>query len=339
MYENDDISSINFEHQHPFHMVFFIVASAVLASTLYSFIQLTSSSLTADDRMNTNRSHIDTSSLQPIHMVSHFTAIGRRNHQEDRALICNFGNENRYFLAVVCDGHASDVCSSFLIHHIEERMLARLTQPNLSKSQVTTGDRIQAACMDLHELWNSTDQTRLLQSGSTLTGILLDRQDPLSVWTFNLGDSKCVLLLDGGQQLLETNNHDLSSTRVEQVRQQDPSAMIEYDDEGTLRVMGIYASINMSGSFGNTYDPRLSKSLLRDVEIQKWQLGESRNARIIIGSDGIFDDFDAVQVAKIIRQHERTNETKMDAKSLVDYVLLHGTKGDNTTAIILEISS
>ncbi len=329
MYDNNDI---HFD-SHPFHMVFLAVASAVLASTLYSIIITPSSSSSSSTDVDIKNT---TTSLHPIDSISHFTAIGRRNHQEDRAIICNFGPQNRFFLSAIADGHGSDECSSFLVQHIEERMLARLMQQRPEK---TTGKCVHAACMDLHQLWNSTDQTRLSQSGSTLTGVLFDRQNPSSVWSFNLGDSKCVLLLDGGQQLLETTNHDLSPARVQQVRQQDPSAMIEYDEEETLRLMGGYAGVNMSGSFGNTYDPRLSKSLLRDVEIQEWKLGESHNACIVIGSDGIFDDFNAVQVAKIIRQHERTNGTKMDAKSLVDYVLLHGAKGDNTTAIIFEISS
>lgn len=319
---------------HPFHMVFAAVATIVIASTLYSWIQSSSEKSPVEDLK------LDLTANDPIHSISYFSAIGRRNHQEDRALIRNFGPGKRYFLACCADGHGEDVCSTFLVQHLEALLLYHLMEQQSQPSKtVTTGDCIKAACMDLHSLWSQSQQTRLAPCGSTLTGVFFDRAHPDTLWSLNLGDSKSVLLLDDGQQILETKNHDLSPARVQQVRQQDAAAMIEFDDEKMLRLMGGYAAINMSGSFGNTYDPRLSKSLLREVEIQKWSLKECSNARIVIGSDGIFDDFNAVQVAKILQQYEKATDTKMNAKALVQYVLLNGVKGDNTTAIVLEISS
>ena len=247
--------------------------------------------------------------------------IGARHYQEDEILIDDKG---RFLIAAIFDGHGGHTCSTFLKDN-----LASAFQKHMPRSHVPVSKRyIEAALQWLHLEWYTQHQND--QSGSTLTGILIDQVMPKRVWVFNLGDSQTVIFEDKSI-VFATQNHDLSLSRQEEVLRKAPYAYIS-TEWGQTRLYGHDGALNLSGAYGNTHDLLLKKTLLRDPEVNSVDV--VGNNTIVIGSDGLWDDLSIEDVMHIV---STSNVSINHSERILDQVKRRGRKGDNAAIITLNI--
>lgn len=274
---------------------------------------------------------VENSAVAPDFVIKLTTAtsIGKRDYQEDRIIVGSFGKDERYFVCASADGHGRSDCAEYLKLHLLDTLEKYSRQVKISDVEKI----LQLTSEELHRKWKRNLGN--VRAGSTLTGAILDKFDATYVYTFNLGDSQTVLYDANFRKLYETEDHDLSPERTRQVRDQCPKAFIGQDEAGITRIITSESGLNLSGSYGNTYDTELDNALIRRLETAKVMLNLGQKYHLLIASDGLYDDFSASVIGSLLAKSQELR----NADKIVDYVLKNGVKGDNCSVILLEIQS
>lgn len=263
--------------------------------------------------------------IKSLSVVRH---IGARPYQEDQFVLSYLCDE-RFLLASVMDGHDGGNCSRFL----KKRLPLIMSQYLIKENFHVTEALLTRILLRLHWEWEQYTLNHIA-GGSTLTGIIIDANNPDMIWTFNLGDSRTMIYNSSlDNWTYSTIDHDLSTPRQMQIRSMRPNAIIQKDEHGILRICGDQVSLNLSGAYGNTKDVRLRQSLLRQPEIDCVRLSALKRWTTIIASDGLWDDLSTLQIKAI--SNKKGTDTPL-AVRLQNQVKRLGQKQDNLCIICLE---
>ena len=291
-----------------------------------------SSSFEPQVGQNRNSTATTDLALFGIQSLSQDRQVGQRPYQEDQWVEIFLA---RFFAAVILDGHGGSQCALFVSSQLEPVLREYMTV-DLPMTQVS--NKLQQVVTEIQRRWGVYSQSHGQNtSGTTITGILRDRQHLEKVWIFNLGDSTSMLYRIPSTTsttrtpmlLFQTRPHDLGRARQTQLRRLDTSRAIQIsrDRANINRLVGDGIMLNLSGAMGDLYMPGISDMLIRTLDVEELTFHQT-SARVIVMSDGISDDFNAATLMRL---------NKSNASELVQHVIDHGEKGDNVSAIILDI--
>lgn len=275
-------------------------------------------------------------------IVSRAKDIGGRPYQEDQLIAQKFAH-NRFIISAIMDGHAGDRCSTFLYRQITKCIYASVLK---NPSEPIGRDQLRSALQSLHDQWEKSKEYD--GSGSTLSGLIIDKLRPFDIWFYNLGDSQALMFDNSGVVKHQTTLHDLSLDRQAQIRAKYPSVYISDNILGMKRVHGQQSALNLSGAFGDTVDPVLRKCLIKEVDITKISIDKTKHQwplSIVLASDGLWDELSHQEVKKILLDfYERFDKLPLSqrkgmlstpAEELLKAVKQKGLKKDNVSIIVM----
>lgn len=247
--------------------------------------------------------------------------IGRRDYMEDYYYAGSIND--RFFVALVCDGHGGPKAARFL------SLAFRESAPILFKKKLNALDipLVLRRFVDLlgprfeYLFPNDSD-------GTTLCGVLVDLYSGVAT-TFNLGDSQALLYTKRTpMSIISITKADTTENAEERRRLARLGYDCQQDPDGTWRLY----ELNMSKAFGDYGANKLSKALTetrgRSIQTETIELKYAKTG-VIIATDGLFDIIEANEEnLMILHQNNATKLVKLANE---------GRKGDNVTIIKFDI--
>lgn len=253
------------------------------------------------------------------------SAKGKRDHMEDMIYCSEKLVNNRFYIAIVCDGHNGSLASTFIttaMNHLSPKILLETTDPLI----------ISRLLSNLFDTLGVNFQKKKVQDGSTISGVVVDAKYGY-IHIINLGDSQTILYgLQGKIQYV--SHRDSTDIIEERKRLINLGIPIQKDiPQGPYRMYGL----NMTKAFGNYHtgllDKALTKSHGRKIKIDTFSIPKSQqNITVLIGSDGLFDEIQGEHLAEI------PIFRRMCPTKLIQFVSQHGIKGDNISVCKFQIS-
>lgn len=232
--------------------------------------------------------------------------LGSKPTQEDFVSTYTFGD--RFVLFTVCDGHGGPAAATFAIECFQKEVVHHVTTKTASnRKSVHIGKILHNAVISTAAAWDrkccfgsdalthinsEADRNSIFKklnyqeyvregwtSGTTLCSILVDLVGR-TLYSVNLGDSKCVILKNN--EVVETVDHSVD-TQTEDLlpKLQFPSSFV-----ADSRLCG---DLGMTHSIGdNTH--LLCGLVKRHPDVKRHVL-KSLPALLILGSDGFFNEF------------------------------------------------
>ncbi|KAF8077468.1 hypothetical protein N665_1034s0007 [Sinapis alba] len=240
---------------------------------------------------------------------------------------------NKFGLFCICDGHGGAGAAQSAVKIIPE-ILANILSDSLEKEKVLSqGD----ASNVLRDVLAKTE-ARLddyQYEGCTVTVLLVwkDGEENLFAQCANLGDSACVINLDG-RCLQMTEDHRVSSL-TERRRIQEAGLSLKERD---TRIHGINLARMLGDKFLKEQDKRFSAEPYISEALRIDQ--SNKDVFAVLASDGLWDVVSvrrAVQLVLQMREKESGTEDIAEkiAKGLLDEASAKRTK-DNTSIIYLD---
>jgi len=213
---------------------------------------------------------------------------GRRDYQEDRALILNPFEcvseqvQGPVTLLGVYDGHGGFGCSDF----VKKRL------PKELKSDLGTGMNPVAALVNSHlatEVAFLRQENPKQRSGSTAVTVMIDQGTKKS-WVAHVGDSRALLIRKKGAAVRLTKDHD-AKNKGELRRIKAVGGMV--DENGyvngivqTARAMGDYDAkvLEHEGE-----EPVFSAAIMPIPEVSSFKLDTKTDLCIVVACDGLFE--------------------------------------------------
>lgn len=251
--------------------------------------------------------------------VSHFTAIGTREYQEDR-LICRkfpFG-----FLLAVFDGHGGSEtaveCAKNL-PQVFKKDFALMT----ATGNIDYGALLRGVIEKINEpvLGN--------ESGSTVSMVFIpETKGEITAHIAVIGDSP-VVITDRNNNTVIGPNHNVRQNLAE--RQAAINRGGVYDGWYIFHPDDSWCGLQMSRDLGNA---PLSSILSHEPDVISVPLG--KQSIVIVSSDGVFDPGHSSDTLSEAERFIDMIRNGAKAKDLVHDALARQT-GDNATAIVLKI--
>ncbi|CAF2369211.1 protein phosphatase 2C 70 [Brassica napus] len=240
---------------------------------------------------------------------------------------------NKFGLFCVCDGHGGAGAAQSAVKIIPE-VLANILSDSLEKEKVLS----QRDASDVLKDVLAKTEARLedhLYEGCTATVLLVwkDDEENLFAQCANLGDSACVINLDG-RYIQMTEDHRVASL-TERRRIQEAGLSLR-DNE--TRIFGINLARMLGDKFPKQHDGRFSAEPYISEPLRIDQ--SNKDVFAVLASDGLWDVVSpskAVQLVLQMREKERGTEDSAEkiAKGLLDQANVMRTK-DNTSIIYLD---
>lgn len=254
------------------------------------------------------------------------TDIGGRDYMEDRVFSKQFGSKKRWHLYVVADGHGGEEAADYVIKY--------LTLYHAKWFQALPDDLLGAGTNLLDDMQNDFETEAALKPtteipGSTITGCVIDTIEN-QILLFNLGDSQTALYKDSELVYATVPHTTRSANERKIIENRHPTCKFDIPDnkeDDDIRLYGL----NLTRAFGNLNIPDLSTALNRDVDFTLLELTRKTDLplRIVIASDGLWDDFAPKSLIKLEKQNASANELIDLAKT--------GSKGDNIAIIAFTV--
>lgn len=242
--------------------------------------------------------------------------VGFRNYMEDVHLVEEVGP---YTLYMVCDGHGGKEAARYFKQHFPL---------HLSHHLIDLGDEPQRslthAFRDIHGAWDKDAGED--DSGSTVCGLLFQR-DSRNAWVFNLGDSRLVAY-QCTSVAFKSRDHDFDDPEIDKIIEARGSAC--YVSRGSwYGVPRLNGQLAVASAFG---DNHMGKCMGKEPDITPLDLAHQGIHTIVIGSDGLWDEFDEKEVIDLVVWN-------FSAAKIVHRAKNNGRAGDNITAMVLSVLS
>lgn len=267
------------------------------------------------------------------------TEVGRRPYQEDRFVSTSLSERPEIWVFAVFDGHGGSQCSEFcatkVIEILNECLRAKKGVPNFMLDKVLKVALTKLCSMwDRHVLgsdenvakvyksqesrdafYNSIDYEKHIagggDSGTTVVVALVDTRRRKVVFG-NCGDSRAVALPSDSNSFVSTADHVV------------PLRLDINNFQVNISGGRVESDLAMSRSFGD-HTKTLSGVISRKVDITTVDV--KNGARLVIGSDGLFDIFTNSEVFVNNENAQQLIDRKRDE---VD---------DNITVIVADLIS
>ncbi|ESQ41936.1 hypothetical protein EUTSA_v10013082mg [Eutrema salsugineum] len=243
---------------------------------------------------------------------------------------------NKFGLFCVCDGHGGAGAAQSASKIIPE-VLANILSDSLKKEKVLSERDASDVLRDVL----ARTEARLddhLYEGCTATVLLVwkDSEENLFAQCANLGDSACVINLDG-RYIQMTEDHRVTSL-TERKRVQEAGLSLR---DGETRIFGINLARMLGDKFPKQQDSRFSAEpyISKPLRIDQ----SSTDVFALLASDGLWDVVSAkkaVQLVLQMREKERGTENSAEkiANGLLNEARAMRTK-DNTSIIYLDFDT
>ena len=247
--------------------------------------------------------------------------IGRRAYQEDYFYADSIND--RFFIALVCDGHGGAKAARFLsLAFRESAQIMFKTSLNILDIPLVLTRFVDLLGPRFEMLYPGASD------GTTLCGVVVDLYEGVAT-TFNLGDSQAIVYNKRSPlSIISVTKPDTTDDPEERMRLARLGFPCQRDSDGTWRLY----ELNMTRAFGDYGQNKLNTALNdtrgRTPRVETIDLKVARTG-VLVASDGLFDVIEATQANLNIFQ-------KNNAKDLIDLANA-GPKGDNITVIKFEI--
>lgn len=257
------------------------------------------------------------------------SVIGGRDYQEDRYQIVSTKD---LFAVGVYDGHSGSSISTRLASKGKKGLLGYLLQ----KPECLPPKPSQSACTKAFLEYDSsclpTGKQEDEEEGSTAV-IAIQKHKTIAL--YNVGDSRaCIFGRQSGEVLMETKDHKIEDTS-EMRRLLKSGAPLEWDDSDCM--LRVDAHLAMSRAFG---DHCLgAKRVIAKPDVYLFvpsACGSDSSYLLVIGSDGIWDEWKAEAVGELIKKKGGKKTCQELADLLVEKV--DEDEGDNATVVVVEFS-
>ena len=230
------------------------------------------------------------------------TDVGRvRTNNEDNLLVAD--DQDLYAVADGMGGHAGGEVAS----------LAAVEALRSAYNDAHTADALADAVRHANRVvWERAGEDATLRGmGTTLTAIaLVDEGDDEVLAVVNVGDSRAYLIRDGELDQL-TDDHSLAEEFVRRGEITREEASTHPQKHILTRALGIDA----------------------DVEVDCFRVVPYRGDRILLASDGLFDELSDDKIASVLR---RLADPEEAAKELVSAAKQSGGR-DNITVVVVDV--
>ncbi len=286
----------------------------------------------------------------PIEIGVH--TIQQRAHEDRYAIFKTFGDNDRFTLLMVCDGHANNQKYDHKSPHIVDEVVILLPiflQKHL-QTDVSVKDAIQEAFLDVDRVLY--DETRTTHFGGATCNLVLIDFDTLSLYNANLGDSRLIICDVDDNLLFESKDHTFLNdySRLKEARHTFSDNHVYAIDSETRM------NINVARAFGDfmfkttgaetrVYDgvracisakPFITSFKLNALMSDN-ESGTKNKVRLYLTTDGPFDaqsklsseEFVELQSPKSMTVHERCADLAAKAAERTS---------DDITIVVAEIS-
>lgn len=251
---------------------------------------------------------------------------GRRDHMEDTKRIVKIylPNINTCYLVILCDGHAGEECSKFVVAELPN--ILQYTLEDISK----TDDIIKSITKVIFELDNKFKKYNDSSGTTCVCGLFIDD----IMYVINIGDSRCVIGNNTGV-VLSTIDHKPSlekeKTRIlkngGQVMNMDTSRVYINTNVYGLAISRVIGDLHYKGK----------QIVVCNPDIYKRQILQT-DEFMILASDGLWDVITSEQASQFVRNHLANNKLSLTqiSKKLVLHAYNIGS-ADNITVVICKI--
>ncbi|GAV85716.1 PP2C domain-containing protein/FHA domain-containing protein [Cephalotus follicularis] len=236
----------------------------------------------------------------------------------------------------ICDGHGGSGAAKTASKILPE-MVATMLSDSLKR------ERVLSQCDASDVLRNAISQTEARMNhhhyeGCTATVLLIwvDGDENIFVQCANVGDSACVMKVDG-KQIKMTEDHRITSFH-ERLRINETGEPLK---EGETRFFGLNLGRMLGDNFLKQQEARFSSE---PYISQVVHINQASNAFVLLASDGFWDVISvkkAVQLVNQARERYSTNTENL-AEKIANFLLSEArtlrTK-DNTTIVFLDFDS
>ncbi|VVB15163.1 unnamed protein product [Arabis nemorensis] len=238
---------------------------------------------------------------------------------------------NKFGVFCVCDGHGGAGAAQSAIKIIPE-VLANILSDSLKKEKVLS----QRDASDILRDVVAKTEARLddhLYEGCTATVLLVwkDGDENLFAQCANLGDSACVINLDG-RCIQMTEDHRVTSL-TERKRIQEAGLSLR---DGETRIFGINLARMLGDKFPKQQDGRFSAEPYISEPLH---IDQSKDVFAVLASDGLWDVVSPKKAVQLVLQMRGTeNSAEKIANGLLNEARAMRTK-DNTSIIYLDFDT
>lgn len=248
----------------------------------------------------------------------HYAIQGRRPTMEDAASVKQLGPD--LWFAGVFDGHGGAEVSALAARILPELLAEEVHSPGNARQTAAAIRRAAARFQDLLE----KQRARFLTQGSTATFLVIDSAKN-RIYTANIGDSRAVLIRDGGRAVSMALSSDHKPDGAQEKKRIIAVGGRVEDGRAWLVQNGRYfGGLSTSRSFGDL-ETRTGNvyvvSPVPDVTVHD----AVRPYSVLLACDGVFDVLSTVQAAKMAR---------LSPEAVVRQAFKDGS-GDNISALIV----
>lgn len=230
-------------------------------------------------------------------------------------------NRNTFFYAGVFDGHNGDIVSEYLANNLHKH-LDGITYDNLN-------DRIYKAFEVIQDNLKSIDEKETIKAGSTaIIGLIGLNSNKLVI--ANAGDCQGVISHKGRAKAL-SDLHAVTNEK-ERIRVINDGGTISEDWYGSLRVN---SSTEVTRSLGASQ--WLNKGVSSIPEITTYDLNNSDDNFLVLGSDGMFNNLSTRQAVVDIVKESKTPQEAADLLTRISTIQGYISDTDNATAIVVRL--
>ncbi|XP_037436740.1 protein phosphatase 2C 70-like isoform X1 [Triticum dicoccoides] len=240
----------------------------------------------------------------------------------------------QFGLFAIFDGHGGDGAAKAASRILPENVAKILSQKETIERVLTCGNAsdVLKCAFDLTEAALNHQY-----EGCTATVLLIwfDQNKDCFAQCANLGDSACIMNVDG-KPIAMTEDHRVVST-TERARIAKLGNPLK---DGESRICGLNLCRMLGDKFLKEQDPRFSKEPYVSPVVQ---ISKSCSAFALIASDGLWDVITAKKAAQLVLDYkERNMGQEISADGVADHVLSEArnlrTK-DNTSVIFLDFDA
>ncbi|XP_057538836.1 protein phosphatase 2C 70-like isoform X2 [Amaranthus tricolor] len=231
----------------------------------------------------------------------------------------------------ICDGHGGAVASESVSKILPETVATILLDSSRREKVLSRED----ASDVLREAFSQTEEClNLYYEGCTATLLLVwgDGYDSFFAQCANVGDSACVMNVDG-KQIKMTEDHRLTSyTEKQRIREMgDPLK------DGETRLCGLNLGRMLGDKFLKEQDARFSSE---PYISQVVRLGQASKGFAVLASDGLWDVVSATKASQLVLQaKERYSDSEDSAQKIANVLLNEARKlrtQDNTSIVYVD---
>ncbi|AES93634.1 kinase-associated protein phosphatase [Medicago truncatula] len=235
----------------------------------------------------------------------------------------------------ICDGHSGDAAAKFASKLFPEIISSILSDSSRRERVLSLRD----ASDILRDAFSQTEAgINNSYEGCTATVLLVwaDRDDNFYAQCANVGDSECIMSVDG-QQIKMTEDHKISS-HSERLRMEGTGEPLK---DGETRLYGINLARMLGDKFLKQQDSRFSSEPYISEAVH---IHQSSKAFALLASDGLWDVVSSKKAIQLVLQAreryntDRENTAEKIASLLLSEARTNKTK-DNTSIIFLDFDS